>query len=193
MLTRREFVGSSIAAGAAVAAGAQPVRAQTATKRRIVDAQAHLWKADAPDYPWGGGVVPQLPEPFTYERALPLMDAAGIDRVVIVPPGLNDVNTYALEAARRYPGRFAVMGRIPLQDPKSAALLPKWKEQPGMLGVRLTFNNPKFIAMLSDGSVDWFWPAALPLGNRRDQRHGQVGLAPAPRPFHGGAEILVRE
>ena len=118
MLTRRNFVGSSIAVGAAVAAGAQPALAQAPTKRMIVDAQAHLWKASAPDYPWDAGVKPQLPEPFTYERALPLMDAAGIDRVVVVPPGLNDINTYALEAAAKHPTRFAVMGRIPIEDPE---------------------------------------------------------------------------
>jgi len=125
----------------------------------IVDSQVHLWKASSPDYPWNPGAKPQLPEPMTIERVLPMMDEAGIDRLVVVPPGLNDVNTYALEAARRYPNRFAVMGRIPLQDPKSAALLPRWKDQPGMLGVRVTFLG-KAVAWLSDGTADWFWPAA---------------------------------
>jgi predicted TIM-barrel fold metal-dependent hydrolase len=119
-----------------------------------------LWKANGPDYPWNPGAKPQLPEPMTIERVLPLMDEAGVSRVVIVPPGLNDVNTYALEAARRYPNRFAVMGRIPLEDPKSAALLPGWKKQPGMLGVRVTFNSPTMLKWLSDGTADWFWPAA---------------------------------
>ena len=164
MLTRRNFLGSTLGAGAALASDVQPALPQPARKRTIVDAQVHLWKANSPDYPWNPGAQPQLPEPFTIERALPLMDEAGVDRVVIVPPALNDVNTYALEAANRYPNRFAVMGRIPLEDPKSAALLPKWKEQPGMLGVRVTFNNPKFIGMLTDGTVDWFWPAAEKAG-----------------------------
>ena len=164
MLTRRNLLGSTLGAGALLASGVQPARPQPARKRTIVDAQVHLWKANSPDYPWAPGAQPQLPEPFTIERALPLMDEAGVDRVVVVPPGLNDVNTYALEAAKRYPDRFAVMGRIPLEDPKSAALLPKWKEQPGMLGVRVTFNNPKFIGMLSDGTVDWFWPAVEKAG-----------------------------
>jgi predicted TIM-barrel fold metal-dependent hydrolase len=130
----------------------------------IVDAQVHLWKASGPDYPWNPGAKPQLPEPFTIERAVPLMDEAGVDRVVIVPPALNDNNGYALEAVRRYPNRFAVMGRIPLQDPKSAALLPRWKEQPGMLGVRVTFNTPETIAWLGNGTADWFWPAAEKAG-----------------------------
>ncbi len=133
---------------------------QAPRKRLIVDAQAHLWKANSPDYPWEAGVTPQLPEPFTYERALPLMDAAGIDRVVIVPPGLNDINTYGLEAAAKHPTRFAVMGRIPLENPKSAELLPKWKEQKGMLGVRVTFNNPKHNALLTGKEIDWFWAGA---------------------------------
>jgi predicted TIM-barrel fold metal-dependent hydrolase len=105
-----------------------------------------------------------LPEPFTIERALPMMDEAGVDRVVIVPPGLNDRNDYALEAAKRYPNRFGVMSRILLQDPKSAALLPTWKQQPGMLGVRVTFNTPPTLAWLSDGTADWFWPAAEKAG-----------------------------
>jgi predicted TIM-barrel fold metal-dependent hydrolase len=139
---------------------AGPAPATGASRRVIVDAQVHLWKASGPDYPWNPGAKPQLPEPFTVERVVPLMDEAGVDRVVIVPPALNEVNSYALEAVRRYPGRFAVMGRIPLQDPKSAALLPGWKNQPGMLGVRLTFNTPETLAWLSDGTADWFWPAA---------------------------------
>ena len=123
----------------------------------------HLWKANGPDYPWNPGAKPQLPEPMTIERVLPLMDEAGVDRVVIVPPTLNDVNTYALEAARRYPTRFAVMGRIPLQDPNSAALLPRWKQDKGMLGVRVTFLG-KQAAWLDDGTANWFWPAAEKAG-----------------------------
>jgi predicted TIM-barrel fold metal-dependent hydrolase len=130
----------------------------------IIDAQVHLWKANSPDWPWVPGAEPQLPEPFTIERALPMMDEAGVDRIVIVPPSLNDRNDYALEAAKRYPGRFGVMGRIALQDPKSAALLPAWKQQPGMLGVRLTLNTPATRAWLSDGTADWFWPAAEKAG-----------------------------
>ena len=124
MLTRRKFIGTTLVAGAALTTSAQQARPQPASKRTIVDAQVHFWKANTPDWPWDAGARPQLPEPFTIERALPMMDEAGVDRVVIVPPGLNDRNDYALEAAKRYPNRFGVMGRIPLQDPKSAALLP---------------------------------------------------------------------
>jgi predicted TIM-barrel fold metal-dependent hydrolase len=125
----------------------------------------HLWKAETPDWKWVPGRQPQLPEPFTIERLIPMMDEAGVDRVVIVPPSWpGDRNDYAIEAVKRYPNRFRIMGRIPLENPKSAELLPKWKEQPGMVGMRLTFNNAQTIPWLSDGTSDWFWPAAEKAG-----------------------------
>ncbi len=130
----------------------------------IVDAQVHFWKANTPDRPWLPNRVAQLPEPFTADKFVPMMQEAGVDRAVIVPPSWEgDRNDCAIEAVQRYPGRFAIMGRIPVQDPKSAALLPDWKKQPGMLGIRLTFH-PHQWSWLTDGTVDWFWPAAEKYG-----------------------------
>ena len=54
------------------------------------------------------------------------------------------------------------MGRIPMDNPDSAKLLPKWMEQPGMLGIRLTFMREQ-AAMLTS-TADWFWPAAEKAG-----------------------------
>jgi predicted TIM-barrel fold metal-dependent hydrolase len=126
----------------------------------IVDAQVHLWKANTPDRPWLPGRVAQLPEPFTIEKLVPIMDEAGVDRAVIVPPSWEgDRNDYALEAVRLYPSRFAVMGRIPLTEPKFAEQFPDWKKQPGMKGIRVTFHPPQW-TWLIDGTADWFWPAA---------------------------------
>jgi len=55
----------------------------------IVDSQVHLWLAEAPDRRWpaDGPGRAHLPYPFTYDKLLPMMDEAGVDRVVIVPPG----------------------------------------------------------------------------------------------------------
>ena len=88
MFTRRRFLGTTLGAAALASAGCAT---QAPGKRQIVDAQVHLWKASGPDYPWVPGATPQLPEPFTVERIVPLMDAAGVDRVVIVPPALNEI------------------------------------------------------------------------------------------------------
>ena len=48
------------------------------------------------------------------------MKIAGVDRVILVPPSWDGYrNDYALEAAQKYPDRFAVMGKVPLNDPAS--------------------------------------------------------------------------
>jgi predicted TIM-barrel fold metal-dependent hydrolase len=165
MQTRRRFVTSTLGAGAALMSGRANTALAQVDRRMIVDAQVHLWKAESPDWKWVPGLAPQLPEPFTIERLVPMMEEAGVDRVVIVPPSWpGDRNDYALEAVKRYPDRFRIMGRIPLQDPKSAELIPRWKEQPGMLGFRVTFNTPANIPWLADGTADWFWPAAEKAG-----------------------------
>ena len=151
-------MGSALGAGALAATGC--ATSGSGGKRAVVDAQVHLWKAASADWPWVPGMKPQMPEPFTIEKLVAMMDEAGVNRAVIVPPSwTGDRNDYGLEAAERYPGRFAVMGRLPLRDPASAARLPAWRSLPGMLGVRVTFLG-KDAAMLSDGSADWFWPAA---------------------------------
>lgn len=165
MLTRRGFVAGALGAGAALSTQGAPGANAQVDRRIITDAQIHLWKAESDDWKWTPGLKPQLPEPFTIERAIAMMDEAGVDRAVAVPPSWpGDRNDYALEAVKRYPTRFRVMGRFPLQDPKAFDLLPKWKEQPGMLGVRLTFNTPQNIPWLTDGTADRFWPVAEKAG-----------------------------
>lgn len=132
--------------------------------RIVVDAQVHIWLPETPERRWVPGRPPQLREPLVYDRLLSMMDEAGVDRVIIVPPSWEgERNDYALEAAERFPKRFAVMGRLSLLNPNAAALLPRWKEQPGMLGVRLTFHGSQ-LELLTNGAADWFWPAAAKAG-----------------------------
>src|SRR5258706_7872091 len=116
MLSRRNFLHSTLGAGVTLATqAARPAAAQTGQRRTIVDAQVHLWKASTPDRPWVSGARPQLPEPFTIERLVPMMDEAGGDRVVVVPPSLEGGRIdYCQEAAAPYPRRFALIGPGPL-------------------------------------------------------------------------------
>jgi len=128
----------------------------------IVDSQIHLWTEETPERPWipGGHQRAHLPEALTWQKALPLMDEAGVDRAIIVPPTWpGDFNDHALEAANRHPDRFAVMGRFAFEDPASKSLLPTWKSQKGMLGIRLAFNHEK-TQWIADGTADWLWAAA---------------------------------
>lgn len=160
MLSRRAFVGGGLGAGVALSLDSNLAVAQAPAKRLIVDAQVHMWKANTPDRPWEPNTRPQIPEPMTIERILPMMNEAGVDRVVIVPPSLEgDRVDYGQEAAKRYPGRFATMGRIAFDNPKEAGRLARFRDQPAVLGVRLNVS-PENAKHLTDGSADWFWPLA---------------------------------
>jgi predicted TIM-barrel fold metal-dependent hydrolase len=55
------------------------------------------------------------------------------------------------------------MGRIALNDPTTARRFPTWREQPGVLGIRLNIAGEQ-AAWLTDGTADWFWPAAEKAG-----------------------------
>lgn len=133
----------------------------------IVDSQVHIWGADTPERPWPPGRASQAqkPYPFTKDMLLAEMDAAGVSRVVLVPPSWEgDRNDLALEAARLHPERFAVMGRLALERPESRALVADWKKQPGMLGMRFTFHTDLQRPWLTDGTADWLWAAAARAG-----------------------------
>ncbi len=128
----------------------------------IVDAQAHIWGADTPQRPWpaGGHGRAHRPLPFSKGDLTREMDAAGVARVVIVPPSWEgDRNDLALVAAAAHPDRFAVMGRPPLDRPDPAAL-DHWREQPGMLGIRVTTAGAGGRELFTDPSGDWLWTAA---------------------------------
>jgi L-fuconolactonase len=128
---------------------------------QTIDSQVHIWAENTPERPWAPGGSAHLPEPLSAERLLGMMDEAGVDAAVLVPPSLEgDRNDLSLAAAHKYPQKFAVMGRIALEDPKARERLSRWKDQPGMFGVRLTFHRPQNRSALTSGIADWFWPAA---------------------------------
>lgn len=130
---------------------------------KIVDSQVHLWYPNTPDRPWPPETENKPPRQrlFVLEDLLAEMRAAGVDRVIIVPPGWEGYrNDKAVEAARLYPDRFAVMGRFALDNPENRSKVATWKQQPGMLGMRFAFSRGRERPWLSDGTADWFWPAA---------------------------------
>ncbi|MDE2514594.1 MAG: amidohydrolase [Rhodospirillales bacterium] len=147
----------------------------------ITDAQVHLWEADRPDRPWApGGHANAHPLPaFSAAELLAEMDAAGIDRVVIVPPSWEgERNDLALAAAAAHPARFAVMGRFPI-DPARAGELAGWRARPGMLGLRFVHRAGQ--DFLDPGIADGIWAAA--------ERHGLPVMLSAPSQLANIARI----
>ena len=128
----------------------------------IVDAQVHIWGAHTPQRPWPAGHAHRAhrPQPFSKDDLLAEMAAAGVDRAVIVPPSWEgDRNDLALAAARAHPDKFAVMGRPPLDKPDPHGL-DRWRDQKGMLGIRVTTAGHGARALFNEPEGDWLWQAA---------------------------------
>ena len=154
---------------------------------QIIDSQVHIWAAETPDKPWDrvDAAKPHRPEPLGHEELLREMDGAGVHRAVLVPPTWEaDRNDTSMEAARLYPDRFAVMGRLTLDAPESRERMATWKDQPGMLGIRLTFHRGRYRTWLEEGTIDWFWEAA--------ERYDVPVMALAPHALPQLGEIAAR-
>lgn len=129
----------------------------------IIDAQVHVWPPETAERPYikEDASKPHRPVAFEYPDLLGEMTAAGVDRAILVPPSWEGYrNDYALEAAQKYPNRFAVMGKVPLNDCASEAKMASWLNQPGMMGFRISFRHAGTHSWLDGGTADWFWAAA---------------------------------
>lgn len=121
----------------------------------IVDSHVHIWESGQPS-----AVHRQVPA-LTAENLLREMDGAGVSAAIIQPPAWDPTsNEVAIAASRRHPDRFAVFGRFePVKD-ESPTRVKAWKDRPGMLGLRLTFEQPHQQDRLTDGSLNWLWAEA---------------------------------
>lgn len=125
----------------------------------IADSQVHIWGPNTPERPWKTGPVkPHREVPLEADELARLMDEAGVNRAILVPPswdgGRNDL---ALSAARRDPGRYAVMGRLDTSAPDARGRIATWRGQPGMLGLRCSFNRGEWAPVIAEGGLDWLW------------------------------------
>jgi L-fuconolactonase len=133
-----------------------------------IDSQIHIWRSDSPQAPWPdagrayahrGGVSP------TPAELLRDMDDAGVDRAILIPPSFAGYDDKpALDAARTFPDRFAVMGRIHVEDQRDLPALKTWRATQGMLGIRITFSRGAARHWIVDGTADWLWEAAESAG-----------------------------
>ena len=127
---------------------------------QIIDAQIHTWGSGLPS-----NLSHRQVTHFTPAEAIALMNEAGVDAAIIHPPGWDPNSTeMARQAVRDHPGRFAIMGSLPLDRPESRERIATWCAQPGMLGLRYTFLSDPARRWLADGTLDWLWRAAEAAG-----------------------------
>jgi len=126
---------------------------------QVIDAQVHIWGSGTPS------AHHRQTSSFTAEELITEMNAAGVHGAVLHPPSWDPgSNELAVEAARKYPDKFCILGWFPLDRPESRALLPGWKQRPGMLGLRWALTRPEQQTWHGDGTMDWLWPAAEQAG-----------------------------
>ena len=123
---------------------------------QIIDAQIHVWGTGLPSNPSHIQVTS-----YTPAEAIAMMDEGGVDAAIIHPPSWDPgSDEMAARAVADYPGRFAIMGSLPLDDPASKDKVAGWRGQPGMLGLRYTFLHEPARQWVADGTLDWLWAAA---------------------------------
>ena len=127
---------------------------------QIIDAQIHLWGQGLPS-----NMAHRQVTAFRTDEALAMMDEAGVDAAVIHPPGWDpDSHALAFHAVQDHPGRFAILGELPLDDPSSRSRIATWRDKPGMLGLRYLFLENPEKGWLLDGTIDWLWEEAETAG-----------------------------
>ena len=125
-----------------------------------VDAQIHLWSSGLPS-----NLSHRQVTSFSSEEAIKMMDESGVDAAVIHlvhwDPNCHQV---ALDAVKKYPRRFAMLGELPLTDLASKDLIANLTDQPNMLGLRYVLLNDPERQWMREGKIDWLWPAAEAAG-----------------------------
>jgi L-fuconolactonase len=117
-----------------------------------VDAHLHLWDLDRSAYSWITPELGPLHATITAERARAELDAAGVDRAVLVQAEDSATDTeFMLEVAGRHDWVAGVVGWVRLDDPATAEeQLDGWLAHPAFRGVRhLVHDDPRddFLAL----------------------------------------------
>jgi L-fuconolactonase len=118
----------------------------------VLDAHLHLWDLQHGEYAWITPDHGPLHTTITVERATAELDAAGVDRAVLVQAEDSERDTeFLLEVADRCERVAGVVGWVRLDDPAAAeAQLDRWQAHPAFCGVRhLVHDDPRddFLAL----------------------------------------------
>lgn len=157
-VTRRQMV-RTVSAGVMGAAVLSPfdslALANAPDDRYWVDAHSHIWTPDVERFPLANGKAKQDLDPptFTDAELMKIASLENVRRVVLIQHHIYHGwdNSYLLDAARRHPDRFRVVGMVddtqPHPDVEMRRLLPlgasgfritslirgkQWLEGPGM-------------------------------------------------------------
>ena len=104
-----------------------------------VDAHVHILTKLSDEFPREVGGLAPADREGTAEQLLQEMEAAGIDRAVLIDMGGTAIehHNYVTHCVKKWPGRFAATGLIDLSDPDPPERLRELVEATGIKGIRL--------------------------------------------------------
>ncbi|MGI8826752.1 MAG: amidohydrolase family protein [Chloroflexota bacterium] len=122
-----------------------------------VDAHQHFWNLERVAYPWLTPNYPPLLRTFEPPELEPQLRAAGIDSTVLVQAANSYADTeYMLLQADRYLWIGAVVGWVPLLEPREAELaLDRYLLHPAFRGVRhLIHDEPDPDWIMQESAIE---------------------------------------
>ena len=107
----------------------------------IIDSQIHPYEANTPKRPWHS--TPNWPPSATADENVAAMDKLGIDGAILISAFsmYRYDASYAVEAQKAHPDRFALVKPLDVDDPAVADVIAEWKKTPGTVGVRIQITN----------------------------------------------------
>ena len=163
-LNRREL-GIATTAGAALTMLGHPSEAADDKRRPWIDAHSHIWTPDVEKFPLANGktITDLAPPSFTAEELLKTAHPHGVGRVVLIQHyGYHGWdNSYLIDAARRYPREFRVVGMVDTFSPKPGQQMRELLKKK-VTGFRITpkVHEKKWLA----GGMDEMWRTAADTG-----------------------------
>ena len=135
----------SAAAAGVAAARMLPATARAAEvdlkKLPYIDAHSHVWSPDVARWPLANKQTKEDLKPlsFTPEELLKLAEPEGVGRVVLIQHSVYHGfdNAYLIDCAKRFPGRFSIVGMIDDTQPRPGERLRELLPA-GVRGLRIT-------------------------------------------------------
>jgi predicted TIM-barrel fold metal-dependent hydrolase len=164
-LTRRELIAGVAAVGSVAVLPPSLCAKIDAGEHAWIDAHSHIWTRDVENFPLANGstIDDLAPPSFTAEELLDVAHTNGVGRVVLIQhhPYYGWDNSYLIDAARRYPDTFRVVGMVDNFAPDAAKTMEKLLAE-RVTGFRITpwVYKEKWL----EGEMDAMWRTAARTG-----------------------------
>lgn len=138
-MTRRDALKAGSLAISTIAAAT--TSASAAGEGSWIDAHSHIWPGEVDKFPLvAGQTVKDLnPRSFTDDELMAIAKPEGVERVVLIQHSVYHLfdNSYLIDAVRRHPKRFRIVGMVDDQAAGPGAAMKKLLPQ-GVTGFRIT-------------------------------------------------------